>query len=354
MKKATLYEKLKNNRVKCTACAHYCHIMPGRAGICGVRVNKEGNLYLIVYGKAAAVHIDPIEKKPLFHFLPGTEIFSIGTVGCNFACDFCQNWDLSQASKAVQKKVKDPQEKILKLGKLVEYGQDLPPDKIVRYCLENHIPSIAYTYNEPVIFFEYIYDTAKLAHEKGIKNVFVSNGYESKEAMEKIRPFLDAMNIDLKSFNEKFYQKTCKAHLGPVLENIKRAYEMKIWVEVTTLLIPDENDSAAELRSIAKFLAGISNEIPWHITAFHPDYKMGDKPPTSQESLERAYQIGKKAGLKYIYTGNVFDLEHQSTHCPHCGKLLIGRDWHAITESNISSGKCPDCRTKIEGVWHHA
>lgn len=325
--------------------------MPQRAGICGVRFNKEGELYLIVYGKASAVHVDPIEKKPLFHFLPGTEIFSIGTVGCNFGCDFCQNWDLSQASKMVQQKVKDPQAKMVKLGELVEYGQDLPPKKIVDYCLEKKIPSIAYTYNEPVIFFEYLYDTAKLAHAQGIKNVFVSNGYESKEALEKIHPYLDAINIDLKSFNEKFYQKTCKAHLGPVLENIKRVYEMKIWLEVTTLIIPDENDSDQELESIAKFLVGNSNKIPWHITAFHPDFKMEDKPATSPESLKRAYEIGKKAGLKYIYTGNVFDLEHQSTYCPKCGKLLIGRDWHTITEFNLASGKCPDCKIKIEGVW---
>ena len=352
MKKATLYEKLKNKRVKCLACAHYCQIMPGRTGICGVRLNKDGELYLLVYGKAAAVNVDPIEKKPLFHFLPGTEIFSIGTVGCNFGCDFCQNWDLSQSSKIVQQKIKDPKEKILKLGKLVEYGQDLPPEKIVKYCLERKIPSLAYTYNEPVIFFEYIYDTAKLAHAQGIKNVFVSNGYESQEAMQEIHPYLDAINIDLKSFSERFYQKTCKAHLEPVLKNIKRAYEMKIWLEVTTLVVPGENDSNKELESIAKFIAGVSKGIPWHVTAFHPEYKMNDKPATPAESLQKAYKIGKKAGLKYIYTGNVFDLEHQSTYCPKCGQLLIGRDWHTITESNIVNSKCPKCGMKIEGVWN--
>lgn len=351
MKKATLFEKLKNNIVRCTACAHYCQIMPGRTGICGVRLNKAGELYLLVYGKAAAANLDPIEKKPLFHFLPGTEIFSIGTVGCNFGCDFCQNWDLSQSSKIAQQKIKDSKERILQLGKLVEYGQNLPPQKIVEYCVKNSIPSIAYTYNEPVIFFEYIYDTAKLAHEKGIKNVFVSNGYESKEAMEMIHPYLDAINIDLKSFNEKFYQKTCKAHLEPVLENIKRVIKMKIWLEVTTLVVPDENDTDQELRSIAKFIADVNKGIPWHVTAFHPQYKMDDKPSTTPESLQRAYAIGKKAGLKYIYTGNVFDLEHQSTYCPKCGQLLIGRDWHTITESRIKDDKCPNCNTKIEGVW---
>lgn len=351
LNKARLYEKLEQNQVKCTACAHYCRIVEGRTGVCGVRMNHQGDLYLMVYGKASAVNVDPIEKKPLFHFLPGTEIFSVGTVGCNFACDFCQNWDLSQSAKEVQKKLKDKNERMLRLGKLVEYGQELPPHKIVEYCLKNNIPSIAYTYNEPVIFFEYLYDTAKLAHSEGIKNIFVSNGYESEEALNKIHPYLDAMNVDLKSFSEEFYSKTCKAHLDPVLNTIKRAYDMGVWIEVTTLVIPGENNSDEELQSIAKFVADVSISIPWHVTAFTPNYKMNQKPPTPPESLQRAYKAGKSAGLKYVYTGNVFDDERQSTYCPKCNHMNIGRDWHSVTKNEIGQGNCSKCGTDIEGVW---
>ncbi|MBU1074641.1 AmmeMemoRadiSam system radical SAM enzyme [Patescibacteria group bacterium] len=351
LSKAKLYEKIGQDQVKCIACAHYCRIVEGRTGVCGVRMNYQGDLYLMVYGKASAVNIDPIEKKPLFHFLPGTEIFSFGTVGCNFACDFCQNWDLSQSAKEVQKKAKDKDERMLRLGKLVDYGQELPPHEIVKYCLKNKIPSIAYTYNEPVIFFEYLYDTAKLAHSEGVKNIFVSNGYESEEAMNKIHPYLDAMNVDLKSFNEEFYNKTCKAHLEPVLKTIKRAHDMGIWIEVTTLVIPGENDSDEELESIAKFIADVSTSVPWHVTAFTPNYKMDQKPSTSPESLQKAYKIGKSAGLKYVYTGNVFDDECQNTYCPSCNHMNIGRDWHSVTKNEIGQGKCSKCGTDIEGIW---
>lgn len=351
MKRAILYEKLSDNRVKCLACQQYCRIFPGRTGICGVRRNEDGDLYLLVYGKAAAFHVDPMEKKPLYHFLPGKAVLSLGTIGCDFACQFCQNWDISQSSREIKRKYKDPQEQQIQLGKILDYGQGLLPEKIVEYAVGNNIPAIAYTYNEPAIFFEYAYDTAKLAHEKGIKNIFVSNGYESKEALEMIEPYLDAMNIDLKAFTEEFYLKVCQARLGPVLETIKRCRAFSIWLEVTTLVIPGKNDSAEELTEIAEFLVSIDPSIPWHVSRFHPDYKMLDVPPTPIETLHKAYNIGKKAGLKYIYVGNVLDPERESTYCPKCGCLLIKRSGYSVEVVNLERGRCIKCREKIEGVW---
>ncbi|MBU0530567.1 MAG: AmmeMemoRadiSam system radical SAM enzyme, partial [Nanoarchaeota archaeon] len=268
---------------------------------------------------------------PLFHFLPGTHVLSIGTVGCNFACGFCQNWDISQASK-----------------KGVVHGQNLPPEKIVEYAKESNTPTIAYTYNEPAIFFEYAYDTARLAHKEGIKNVFVSNGYESKEAVDKIRPYLDGINIDLKAFSDDFYVRNCKARLQPVLDNIKRMHDLGVWVEVTTLVIPGENDSERELRQIAEFIAGVSKSIPWHVSRFHPDYKMQEKEATPAETLEKAYIVGKEAGLKYVYTGNIPN-GREDTECPECGNMLIDR-FHSNMKG-LERDKCNKCKTKIEGVW---
>lgn len=346
MHKCILYKKKAKDMVECQACNWYCNIPEGLTGICGVRQNKEGDLYLLVYGKAIAAHIDPIEKKPLFHFLPGTEVFSIGTIGCNFRCLFCQNWDISQVTHLMK------EEKNLDLGKITDMGQDLPPKKIVEYCVENKIPSIAYTYNEPAIFFEYAYDTAKLAHKEGIKNVFVSNGFESKEALKKIKPYLDAINIDLKGFKDDFYIKICGGKLQPVLDNIKRTYEMGIWLEVTTLVIPTKNDSDEELTQIAEFIASVSNEIPWHVTAFYPHYRMKDVEPTPPGTLERAYKIGKKAGLKYVYTGNIPGMKGENTECPNCEKEIITR-WGLIEEKCDvdNKGKCKNCGHNIVGVW---
>jgi len=350
MKKCILYKKLGNNIVECTACSHYCKISENKTGICGVRKNQMGDLYLLVYGKAAAAHVDPIEKKPLFHFLPGTRILSVGTIGCNFACEFCQNWDISQATKKVKEQYKNPDEQMIQLGKMLDMGQELPPEKIVKYAVQNGIKSIAYTYNEPVIFFEYIYDTAKLAHAKGISNVFVSNGYESEEAMKKINPYLDAINIDLKSFSEDFYRKKCKARLEPVLETIKRAHRSGIWVEITTLVIPGENDSDEELKKIAEFIADVNKSIPWHVSRFRPDYKMMDKEATPVETLERAYMIGREAGLKYVFTGNIHDGK-EDTYCPKCDNKLVERSVYEIEIKGLEKGKCKECRTRIAGVW---
>ena len=290
MKKAILFKKLANGFVKCTACNHYCKITQNKTGICGVRKNIKGILYLLVYGKATALNIDPIEKKPLYHFMPGTKILSFGTVGCNFRCDFCQNWDISQASKPPISQI---------------FGQELPPKKIVEYAKKNKIPSVAYTYNEPAVFFEYAYDTAKLAKKAGLKNVYVSNGYESPEAREKIAPYLDAINIDLKSYDEKFYQKYCGAHLKPVLENIIQFHKLGIHIEITTLIIPRKNDSKNNLTKLAKLIDSVDKKIPWHISRFFPAYKMLNVEITSESTLEFAQEIGKKAGLEYVYIGNI-------------------------------------------------
>ncbi len=285
MKQAVLYKKLKDNIVQCQACAHYCVIKEGNTGVCGVRKNIGGELFLLVYGKPVAVHVDPIEKKPLYHFMPGTKILSLGTFGCNFRCDFCQNADLSQT--------------------YVDGTQNISPEQIVELALKYKTPSIAYTYNEPAIFVEYAHDIMKLAREKGLKNVYVSNGFESKEAMEYIGPYLDAINIDLKSFSDDFYRKTCGGRLQPVLDTIKRVKEKNIWQEITTLIIPGENDSEKELKQIAEFIASVDKNIPWHLSRFHPDYKMTDKNITSYQSLVRAREIGHEAGLKNVYLGNV-------------------------------------------------
>lgn len=287
-----MYKKLDKQTVQCLACAHYCVIQEGKTGICGVRKNDGGVLFSLVYGKPAAVHVDPIEKKPLYHFMPGTKILSFGTFGCNFRCGFCQNYDISQNRLQVMS---------YKLQEMEEWA----PERIVKLALERRIPSIAYTYNEPTIFVEYARDTMVLARERGLKNVFVSNGYESKETLDYIGPYLDAINIDLKSFRNEFYQKNCGAKLQPVLDTIKRVHEMKIHQEITTLVIPGENDSEDELRQIAEFIASVDKNIPWHLSRFHPDYKMTGKDITSYESLAKAREIGLKAGLKYVYLGNV-------------------------------------------------
>lgn len=337
MKKATLYKKLKDKKLKCLACSHYCQIGEGKTGICGIRQNVGGDLYLTLYGKHSGIQIDPIEKKPFFHFLPGESVFSIGTIGCNFRCGFCQNAWMSQPTR--DNKIPVPE------------LYDLAPEEIVKECLKRKIKIIAYTYNEPSIAFEYCYDTAKLAHEKGIKNVFVSNGYASKEAIEKIAPYLDAINVDLKAFSKDFYQKTCGGKLSVVLNNIKNYFEKGIWLEITTLVIPGQNDSNEELTKIARFIASVSPDIPWHISRFHPDYEMMDGKVTSENTLERSYDIGREAGLKYIYVGNTSNQKMESTYCPKCGALLIEREIMLVRKNNLVNGLCPKCRQKIPGAW---
>ncbi len=286
MKKCELFKKEKG-KVRCLACSHKCLIGEGKTGICGVRKNIRGELQLLVYGKVAAMHVDPIEKKPLYYFMPGTKAFSIGTVGCNFKCLWCQNYDISQASKS---------------GKI--FGEEISPEEIVKKALESGCKSIAYTYNEPAIFLEFVKDTARIAKEKGLKNVLVTNGYFSEESFSYISDYVDAMNIDLKSFSDANYKKYCGARLQPVLDTIKKAHEKGIHIEITTLIVPNVNDSKAELEKIAKFIASIDKNIPWHLSRFFPMYKMPDNEITPIETLKTAYEIGKKY-LTHVHMGNV-------------------------------------------------
>ena len=335
-KEALLYEKLENRMVHCYLCAHHCRIADSKFGFCGARQNLAGILYTHAYGRLAAAHIDPIEKKPLYHFLPGSESFSVATIGCNFRCGFCQNWQISQES------FRDKQDSLT--------AQEVSPKEIVNSAIKNKCKSISYTYTEPTIFFEYALETAKAAKEKSLRNVFVSNGYMTKECLEMIRPYLDAANVDLKSFSSDFYKKVCYATLEPVLDSIKLMREFGIWVEVTTLVIPGENDTQDELAGLAQFIAGVDKNIPWHISRFHPDYKFTGHEGTPVETLEKAEKLGRKAGLKYIYAGNVYDFGND-TYCHSCNKLLIKREGFAILENSIKKSNCPFCNTAIPGIF---
>ena len=329
-KEARLYKKLDSGLVRCTLCAHRCTIKPDRLGICGVRQNLEGILYTLVYAEAIAVHVDPIEKKPIYNFLPGTRSFSIATVGCNFHCAFCQNADISQAPK----------------DGITLKAEEFPPPKVVAAAERYACDSIAYTYTEPTVFFEYTYDTAKLAHEKGISNIFVTNGYMTMEALEEIDPYLDAANVDLKSFDDEFYRRVCGARLQPVLETIEGMHKRGVWVEVTTLLIPGLNDSDGELRQIAQFIAEVSLDIPWHVSRFTPRYRMLDKPATPVERTHRAAEIGREAELNYVYVGNVPGNANENTVCPSCGAVAISRVGYHTT-LNLEGNKCASCRQEL-------
>ena len=286
IKECELYRKEKKKKVRCLACSHKCVISEDKSGICGVRKNINGKLMLLVYGKVSYMNVDPIEKKPLYHFFPGSYAFSIGTVGCNFKCDFCQNYDISQASKE---------------GKI--FGEEIRPERVVIDAVKMNCKSIAYTYNEPAIFIEFVHDCAIIAKRDGIKNILVTNGYFSKESFDYIKDYIDAANIDLKSFKESFYNKLCGAKLKPVLDNIKRFHKAGIHIEITTLLIPGENDSSAELTKIAKFISSVDKNIAWHISRFFPMYKMTRKEITPLETLNRAEKIGMKY-LEHVHIGN--------------------------------------------------
>jgi len=354
MKQATLYQKIEGNKVKCLACSWYCKIQPNNVGVCATRLNKNGILYSLVYGKAIGLHLDPVEKKPLYHFLPAAKILSFGTVGCNFGCLFCQNWEMSQINKVQSSKfkVQNLEEELVKL--IDEMSTTISPIEIVDLAIKQRADGIAYTYNEPAIFAEFTLATAKIAKKKGLKNVYVSNGFESIETFNYVKDYIDAINIDLKSFRTEFYQQICKAKIVPVLENIKRFFAAGIETEITTLIIPGQNDNKEELTAIANFLVGISRDIPWHISAFFPAYKMNDISPTPYETLIKAYDIGKKAGLHYVYVGNVADTPRSSTYCPKCNNLLIARDGYDVEIKNIDIkfGRCKKCKEKIYGVWN--
>jgi pyruvate formate lyase activating enzyme len=306
----------------------------GKKGICAVRENRDGTLYSLVYRRLISRNVDPIEKKPMFHFAPGSRSFSIATVGCNFRCDFCQNYEISQM----------PREK----NQIA--GQDVSPEEIVAGAKKTGCKTIAYTYTEPTIFFEYAYDIARRASKEGLKNVFVTNGYMTEEALRTLHPHLHGANVDLKAFREEFYQKRCGAKLEGVLKSLKVMRELGVWVEITTLIIPGLNDSEEELRDLARFIASLGKEVPWHISRFHPMYKMLDRSPTSVKVLQRAQKIGTEAGLRYVYTGNVPGDPGEDTFCPQCGQLLVDRLGFQILEYQIEGQKCPKCGSPVDGA----
>jgi pyruvate formate lyase activating enzyme len=307
-----------------------------------VRENQDGILYTLVYGIPLSQAVDPIEKKPLFHFYPGSTAFSIATAGCNFRCAFCQNADISQM----------PRDR----GQIV--GRQASPAEIVEAARRTDSRSIAYTYTEPTIFFEYSYDIARLAHAEGIASVYVTNGYMTREMLELFQgltdghePWLDAANVDLKAFRDETYKKVCGARLQPVLDSLKNMRELGVWVEVTTLVVPDMNDSEAELGDMARFIAQeVGVETPWHVSRFHPDYQMYDRGPTPQSTLQRAYELGKEAGLRYVYVGNMPGARLEDTYCPNCGEAVIRRRGFQLTQTSIHDGHCANCGTAIDGV----
>jgi len=335
MKEAMFYEKLEKQKVRCFLCAHHCIISEDRRGICGVRENREGTLYSLVYGKLISMNIDPIEKKPLFHFLPGSRSMSIATAGCNFRCRHCQNSEISQYPK---RHADIP-------------GDIISPEEVVSAAERAGCRSISYTYTEPTIFFEFAYDCARLAHERGIRNVFVSNGYTTPEATKVIAPFLDANNIDLKGSDE-FYKKICGARQQPVLDTIKLMRELGVWVEVTTLIIPAHNDSDEDLNGIIEFIKSADPAIPWHVSQFYPTFELLDQPRTPVQTLRRARDMGLSKGLKYVYEGNVPGEGGENTYCPSCRELLIHRVGYQILQNKMRDGKCPECSAIIDGVWH--
>ncbi len=332
MKEAKWWKSIGDKKVECTLCPRHCKLKDGQNGFCFVRQNIDGVLQSLAYASPIAVHTDPIEKKPLYHFLPGSDIFSIGTVGCNLGCLFCQNWDISKA-RIDQKS-----------------ARHFSPEDIVKAALNYDCKGIAFTYNEPTIFGEYVIDISKLAHKSGLKTVMVTNGYITKEAIQDIYPFIDAANIDLKAFTEKFYSKYCQAHLQPVLDAIIEIKKMGTWIELTTLIIPDLNDSLEEIKSLVNWvLENLGSDVPLHFSAFHPTYKMMDRERTPKSTLDRARKLALNEGIRYVYEGNVMTTVEGNTYCPECGRLLIERQWFTVVHNSLVDGKCV-CGAKISIV----
>ena len=332
MKEAMWYKKLSDDRIRCDLCNHRCVIVVGKRGICGVRENINGTLYSLVYGKVIASNVDPIEKKPLFHFYPGSYSYSIATVGCNFKCTHCQNSDISQ----------------MPVDNNRIMGQDVPAEHIVELALKNNCQSISYTYTEPTVFMEYALDVAKIAKDKGLKNVFVTNGYMTEEVLKEVYTYMDSANVDLKGFTEEHYQNVCGARLKPVLDSIRLMRQFGVWVEVTTLIIPTVNDSEDELRKLAEFIFSVGQEVPWHVSRFHPTYKMNNLPSTPIKSVVKARQIGLEVGLRYVYTGNVPGNDGENTFCYNCGKTLIERYGYNIGSVHIKDFKCSFCGADVD------
>jgi pyruvate formate lyase activating enzyme len=336
MKEAMFYRKLEGDRVLCGLCRFRCLIAPGKRGHCTVRENRDGTLYSLVYGRLVAEHVDPIEKKPLFHVLPGSRSYSVATVGCNFRCLHCQNYGISQPAAET----------------VASSGTFVAPETVVERALAADCSSISYTYTEPTIFFEYAYDIAVLAKAAGLKNVFVTNGYITNEALAVIAPYLDAANIDLKGFEDSFYQEVVGASLPEVLDCIREYRRLGIWLEVTTLVIPTRNDSEEQLRGIAQFLAAeLGPQTPWHVSQFYPTYRMIDVPRTPLATLRLARRIGQQAGLHYVYEGNVPGEGGENSNCPACGGLLVKRYGYIVEKNLLSRGNCPGCGLPIDGIW---
>ncbi len=334
---AKWWETDDKGKILCTLCPRFCRMGEGQAGFCYVRQNIDGKLYANSYGKSTGFAIDPIEKKPLSHFLPGTAIMSFGTAGCNLGCLFCQNWNISKA-------------------KLVEKNAlDASPEQVVQLAIDNQCPSIAMTYNDPTIFGEYVIDIAAAARQRGVKSVLVTAGYITPEARTEIYQQIDAINVDLKAFSETFYHKITFSHLDPVLDTLKwLKQETDIWFEITNLMIPGENDSWDETQRMCAWISEhLGSDVPVHFTAFHPDFKMMDKPRTPPETLNRARRIALAEGLNYVYVGNVHDNLGQTTYCPQCQSAVIERDWHQVKNYRLKSrGHCPDCDFQLAGRFH--
>lgn len=331
---AAYYEPLEGKKVQCFLCPNFCVMAPGQYGICKARKNIDGKLYAMVYGKVASVHVDPIEKKPFFHFLPGTNVFSIGTTGCNMRCSFCQNWEISQCFPDGVR------------------TQKATPEQLVTAALEAEVPTIAFTYNEPVIIYEYVLDTAKLAKEKGLRVVLVSNGYIELEPLKELLKYLDGFKVDFKAFYPQFYRKFTGGSVDPVLKAMKAIQESGVWLEIVTLLVPGENDSEEEIRDMSRWIKeNLGEGAPLHFSRFFPQYKLRNLPPTPDETLIRAREIAMEEGLKFVYTGNIAYPEGEATYCPKSGEVAIERKGYFITSDILKDGACPDGE-KIPGVWN--
>ncbi len=331
--KANWWEVAPNGKLLCTLCPRYCTLGEGQKGFCFVRENIDGVMYATGYGRPTGFAVDPIEKKPLNHFYPGSQILSFGTAGCNLGCKFCQNWHMSKA-------------------KLDEAGAIFAtPEQVVQLAKRYKTKSIAFTYNDPTIFGEYVIDISKLAHEEGIKTVMVTAGYITPEARKDIYKYIDAANVDLKAFTETFYHKLTFSHLQPILDTIKWLHdESNVWIELTTLLIPGENDSDEEITQLSEWvLNNVGPDVPIHFTAFHPTFKMLDKPRTPSSTLDRAREIAIRTGINYVYVGNVHNIEGQTTYCPQCKQAIITRDWHSVMNVKMDGNRCGYCNTEIEG-----
>jgi pyruvate formate lyase activating enzyme len=336
LKEALWWEKTDNDKILCTLCPRYCRIGEGQPGFCYIRQNHGGKLYSLGYGHPTGFAIDPIEKKPMSHFLPGTSILSFGTAGCNLGCKFCQNWSISKS-------------KLDEMNSLTA-----TPEDVIALAKKHSVPSIAYTYNDPTIFGEYVIDISRIGREEGLKSVMVTAGYIDKNARKDVYKYIDAANVDLKGFTERFYHKLTISHLDDVLDTLQwLKHETDIWFEITTLLIPGENDSPDEIKQECDWiLRNLGDSVPLHFTAFHPDFKMLDKERTPEDTLTMARNIATDEGIKFCYVGNVHNVEGQTTYCPHCIAKLIKRDWHSVRSYNLINGKCPECGTKIPGIFN--